>query len=256
MPHLYPAIDPFNVLVLGGTTEGYALAQALADNPHLHVISSLAGRTTTPRLPPGEVRIGGFGGTDGLAAYLRQHNVGAVIDATHPFAANMGWNAAMGGAKAGVPVLRLERTAWSPGPGDTWIEVDEWEAAASIVGRQARRVLLAVGRQELEAFALIDSAWFLVRSVETPNPLPMFRHAEILLARGPFDLNSERELLTARQIDTIVCKNSGGTATEAKLIAARELGIQVVMKRRPLRPDMPTVASTADAVAWLQSIRS
>ena len=128
--------------------------------------------------------------------------------------------------------------------------------AAALVRRQARRVLLAIGRQEIAPFAAIDSAWFLIRAVEAPDPMPAFRHAEVLLARGPFDLAGERQLLARHRIDTIVCKNSGGAATEAKLIAARELGLRVVMRRRPPRPELPTVRSIEAALAWLQALRT
>ncbi len=153
-----------------------------------------------------------------------------------------------------MALLRLERPAWRPISGDDWIEVDDWPEAAELVGRTARRVLLAVGRRELAAFAAIDHVWYLVRSVEPPNPMPPFRQAEFLLARGPFALNGERSLLALHRIDTIVCRNSGGSAADAKLVAARELGIRVAMKRRPARPDVPIVASVAEAVSWVRSL--
>jgi precorrin-6A/cobalt-precorrin-6A reductase len=252
MPQACAASGRLNVLVLGGTSEGLDLARAVAGEPDIRVVSSLAGRTANPRLPPGEVRIGGFGGADGLAAFLLDHAIGVVIDATHPFAATMGRNAEAGCRQAGVPLLRLERPAWRPIPGDDWIEVDDWDEAAEFVGNKARRVLLAVGRREVGAFAAIDHVWFLVRSVEAPNPMPPFRQAEIVLARGPFALNGERSLLAAHRIDTIVCRNSGGSAADAKLLAARELGIRVVMRCRPPRPDLPAVASVSEAIAWLR----
>lgn len=239
-----------NVLVLGGITEACALARELAKLPGMRVISSLAGRTRNPRLPVGEVRIGGFGGPEGLALYLRESRIDAVVDCTHPFAARMGWNAAEGCAAAGVPLLRLERPAWVRQDGDLWSEVDEWPEAAACVGAHAKRVLMAVGRQELEPFAALDRVWFLIRSVEAPAPMPPFTQAEILLARGPFTLESERELLTARGIDTIVCKNSGGL-TDAKLAAARELGVRVVIRNRPRRPETPKAANVAEALGWL-----
>ena len=246
--------DAASVLVLGGTTEGYDLAKSLCEAGEVHVITSLAGRTRQPRLPAGEVRIGGFGGPVGLAAFLRERRISAVVDATHPFAAIMGWNAAEGCREAGVPLLRLERPAWLPGRGDRWHEVIEWSEAAELVARDARRVLLAIGRQELAPFAAIAQVWFLIRSVEAPDPMPPFRQAELLLTRGPFDLASERALLAERRIDTIVCKNSGGTATDAKLAAAREAGIRVIMQRRPQRPELPTVALVAEALAWLPAL--
>jgi precorrin-6A/cobalt-precorrin-6A reductase len=207
-----------------------------------------------PRLPAGEVRIGGFGGSAGLGAFLIDRKISTVVDATHPFAATMGWNAAGACRAKGVPLLRLERPAWLPVEGDCWQQVGEWTEAAEIVAREARRVLLAIGRQELDAFAAVETVWFLIRSVEAPDPMPPFRQAELLLARGPFELTGERELLACRRIDTIVCKNSGGTATEAKLTAARELGIRVVMQRRPLRPETPTVGTVPEALAWLTAL--
>jgi len=242
------------VLVLGGTTEGYDLARALHDAGGVRVVTSLAGRTRQPRLPAGEVRIGGFGGAAALAAFLRERSIFAVVDATHPFAATMGWNAAAACSEAGVPLLRLERPAWLPGAGDRWHEVAEWSDAAELVARAARRVLLAIGRQELAPFAAVDHVWFLIRSLEAPDPMPPFRRAELLLTRGPFRLADERALIAGRRIDTIVCKNSGGTATDAKLTAAREAEIRVVMQRRPQRPELPTVAAVDAALAWLAAL--
>jgi precorrin-6A/cobalt-precorrin-6A reductase len=249
-----PVFAPLTVLILGGTREAYALASVLAGRPDIRVISSLVGRTARPRLPQGEVRIGGFGGEDGLAAYLREHGVRAVIDATHPFAARIGWNAAAACGKVAVPLIRLERPAWRPVDGDDWIEIDDWHDAAAILDKRARRVLLALGRQELAPFSGLDDIWFLIRSVEAPRPMPPFRRAEIILARGPFSVTDERNLLRSRRIDTIVCKNSGGQATDAKLAAARELGVRVVIRRRPTRPDLPIAISTDEALAWLRSV--
>jgi len=240
-------------LILGGTTEGYALAEALADHPRVTPLSSLAGRTSQPRRPAGAVRIGGFGGAEGMAAWAQAAGVRAIIDATHPFARRIGWNAAQAAATAGLPLLRLERPAWVAGPGDCWDEVEDWEQAAAIVGRSARRVLLALGRQELAPFAALPDVWFLIRSVEPPEPLPPFAQAELLLARGPFTEEGEHALLAARQIDTIVCKNSGGSATDGKLAAARRLGVRVVMQRRPPRPDTARTDSVGGALAWLES---
>ena len=242
------------LLVLGGTTEGYDLTEALYEAGGFRTITSLAGRTRRPRRPAGELRVGGFGGARGLAAFLDERRIAAVINATHPFAAAMGRNAAAACREVGVPLLRLERPAWRPGPGDRWLEFGEWAEAAQLIADGARRVLLAIGRQELDAFAALDHVWFLIRSVEAPDPMPPFRQAELLLARGPFDLAGERALLAERQIDTIVCRNSGGAATEAKLVAARELGLRVVMKRRPTGPQVPTVSSVPEALHWLSAL--
>ncbi len=241
-----------SVLILGGTTEAYDLAAALVARGGLRVVTSFAGRTKSPRLPAGEWRSGGFGGADGLADYLRAEKFNAVIDATHPFAAAMAFNAAEACARENVALLRLERAPWRPGPGDRWTEVDTLDDAADILRRDAKRVLMAVGRQELAPFVGLDDVWFLIRSVEAPDPMPAFKNFELLLSRGPFEVADERELLRDRRIDRIVCKNSGGTATQAKLIAARELGIKVIMKRRPPRPNLPIAYTFDDAIAWLK----
>jgi precorrin-6A/cobalt-precorrin-6A reductase len=246
--------DIKKILVLGGTGEGIALAEALREIPHIHVISSLAGRVANPKLPPGEVRIGGFGGAVGLAAYLNDNRIAAVIDATHPFARRMGWNAAEAAAVAKVPLLRYERPAWVAQPGDRWIEVDDWAQAVEALRRSARRVFLALGRQELAPFVQLADIAFVIRSVEPPDAGMKFAQAELVLARGPFKLEDERALLQAHRIDHLVCKNSGGSATDAKLQAARELGITVVMQRRPPRPNTPRVANIAAALDWVQAL--
>ncbi|MFP4280610.1 MAG: cobalt-precorrin-6A reductase [Halochromatium sp.] len=242
------------LLILGGTTEGYALAEALSERSDLRVVSSLAGRTEQPRRPCGESRIGGFGGIPGLIDYLRAQRLDAVIDATHPFAATMGWNAAAACDALGLPLLRLERPAWQPQPGDDWQQIDDWPAAVAALQRSgARRVLLAVGRQELAPFAALDAVSFLIRAVSAPRPLPAFKDARVLLARGPFTLVDERALLADERIDTIVCKNSGGAATAAKLRAARELGVRVIMRQRAPRPPTTLATDVQAALAWLDT---
>lgn len=248
--------DRAPVLILGGTTEGYALAEALEAHARWRPVSSLAGRTGRPRPPVGEMRVGGFGGPEGLARYLAEADIAAVIDATHPFAARMGWNAAEGCAAAGVPLLRLERPAWRPVTGDRWVGVPDWGGAVvALRDMGAHRVLLALGRQDLAPFAVLPRTWFLIRSVEAPDPMPPFAAAEVLLARGPFTLEDETALLRDRAIDAIVCKNSGGTATDAKLTAARMLGVRVVMRDRPPRPaGVPVVASVPEALGWLDRL--
>jgi len=242
------------LLILGGTTEGYRLAEAAVSLPKLRVVSSLAGRVGSPRLPAGEVRIGGFGGIAGLAAFLRQEKIDAVIDATHPFASRMGWNAAGACAETGTALLRLERPAWQPVDGDRWSMAEDWPQAAAALrdaDPAARRVFLAIGRQELAHFTGLDNIWFLIRAVEAPDPALQFAQSELLLARGPFRYADELALLRDHRIDTIVCKNSGGEATDGKLTAARELGIRVVMLQRPERPALPSASDIASAIDWL-----
>ncbi|MFF0480359.1 cobalt-precorrin-6A reductase [Streptomyces sp. NPDC004435] len=236
-----------HVLILGGTTEARALAGLL--HPGTRVTSSLAGRVAEPRLPAGEVRIGGFGGPDGLAAWLREHAVDAVIDATHPFAERISFNAARAAATAHVPLLALRRPGWVPGPGDDWRDVGSLEEAARALDGFGR-VFLTTGRLGLAVFAERPE-WFLVRSVDAPDA-PMPARTEVLLDRGPFTLGGERELIARHRIDVLVTKDSGGAATAPKLSAAREAGIPVVVVRRPPVPEgVPTVATPEEAVAWV-----
>ncbi|MCA1909748.1 MAG: cobalt-precorrin-6A reductase [Magnetospirillum sp.] len=238
------------LLILGGTRDAYDLAQILASQPGLRVVSSLAGRTDAPRRPAGEMRVGGFGGPQGLASYLRDNGIDAVVDATHPFAMQMGWNAARACAETGTRLLRLERPAWQAGPGDRWHFVDDWQQAAPWLAANSRRALLAVGRQDVAAFAGLDHIWFLIRSVQPPDPPPSLAQAEFLLARGPFDQQAEHDLLRTHRIDTIVCKNSGGV-TDGKLLAARQLGLPVVMRQRPPRPATAQATDIPQVLDWL-----
>jgi precorrin-6A/cobalt-precorrin-6A reductase len=234
------------VLVLGGTTEGRELAAACATVPGISTVSSLAGRTSDPLLPHGELRIGGFGGVLGLAEYLRAERIGAVVDATHPFAATMSGHAVAAAESVGVPLLLLRRPEWTERPGDDWRRVSSIEDAAATLPDE--RVFLTTGRQEIAAFAGLDRCWFLARSVEPPQP-PMPRRIEVLLDRGPFTVDGEKALLGDHRIDVLVTKNSGGA--DAKLAAARALGVPVIMIDRPPAPPAPTAETVAAAVAWL-----
>ncbi|MFJ5552379.1 cobalt-precorrin-6A reductase [Streptomyces sp. NPDC093225] len=245
---------PRHVLVLGGTTEARRLAETLAGLPGLRLTTSLAGRVARPVLPPGEVRIGGFGGPEGLAAWLRQHRVAALVDATHPFAERISFNAAAAARAAGVPLLAVRRPSWQPHEGDDWHPVDSLEGAAALLadGRLGERVFLTTGRMGLAAFAGLDGPWFLVRSVDAPDGARPPR-TEVLLDRGPFTLDGERALLRAHRIDVLVTKDSGGTATAPKLAAAREAGIPVVVVRRPpTPPGVPTAPDVPTAAAWVR----
>jgi precorrin-6A/cobalt-precorrin-6A reductase len=236
------------ILVLGGTAEARELADAL-DTAGVPVTSSLAGRVSRPRLPAGAVRIGGFGGPEALARWLSENGVAAVVDATHPFAERISASASAACPRAGVPLLRLQRPGWREGPGDDWHWVADLDAAAAAIGSLGERVLLTTGRQGLAAFAGVEDAWFLVRCVERPDP-PLPPQHELLLDRGPYTLAGELALMDRHRIDVVVTKDSGGVLTEAKLEAARAKGLPVVVVRRPPRPDMETVATVADALAW------
>jgi precorrin-6A/cobalt-precorrin-6A reductase len=236
------------ILILGGTAEARELAAAL-DGARIAVVSSLAGRVGNPRLPRGEVRIGGFGGPDALARWLGEHGAAAVVDATHPFAERISASAARACPAAGVPLLRLERPGWTARPGDQWHRVPDLEAAAALVPTLGTRVFLTTGRQGLGAFAAVDDAWFLVRCVDPPAP-PLPLHHELLLDRGPYSLAGERSLLDHHAIDLVVTKDSGGAATEPKLDAARERGLPVIVVERPPRSAAPAVGTVAEALAW------
>ena len=239
------------VLILGGTAEARELAGRL-HRAGVAVTSSLAGRVANPRLPEGDVRIGGFGGPEALARWLAEHRVGAVVDATHPFARRISASAARAAPAAGVPILRLERPGWTERPGDRWHWVDDLDEAAAAIGGMGERVLLTTGRQGLSCFAGIDHAWFLIRCVDPPGP-PLPARCKILLDRGPYTLDGELALVDQHAIDLIVTKDSGGTHTRAKLDAARERGLPVIVVRRPPRPDVPTEASVEAAVDWARA---
>ncbi|MFF3501036.1 cobalt-precorrin-6A reductase [Streptomyces sp. NPDC003247] len=244
-----------HVLILGGTTEARRLAELLHGVPGLELTSSLAGRVASPRLPPGRVRVGGFGGAEGLTAWLREHAVDALVDATHPFAGTIGFHAARAAATAGVPLLALRRPGWVPAEGDDWHEADSLEHAARLLPVLGRRVFLTTGRMGLAAFAASDGLRFLVRSVDAPEP-PYPLHMDVLLERGPFTLDGERELLRRHRIDVVVTKDSGGAATAPKLIAAREAGIPVVVVRRPPVPEgVAVVPDPEQAAQWIEERR-
>jgi precorrin-6A/cobalt-precorrin-6A reductase len=242
-----------NLLILGGTGEAAALAKAALARfgDSMSVTTALAGRTRHPGPIAGEVRIGGFGGPDGLAEYLLEHAVDRLIDATHPFAAGISRTARLAANRTGVPRLVLLRPPWRRHPLDRWIEVDSIEAAALLVGRIGKRAWLTVGAGSLAPFAAVAGVRFIVRLIDQPSEgLPLLSH-EVVLGRGPFGLAGERHMLQRHAIDVLVCKASGGAATEAKLLAARELGLPVIMVRRPPREPGPAVDTIDAALDWL-----
>lgn len=239
------------VLILGGTGDAAELAAFAANLPGIEVIVSLAGRTRQPKDVAGNIRIGGFGGVAGLSAYLREEKIDLLIDATHPFAAQISINAIASAAEVGIGALMLVRPMWQRVIGDNWIEVENIEAAALKLSLSSKRVFLTIGRQELAAFAHIKDIWFLMRMIDPPQPNTLVPKGLLLYDRGPFTLASERQLLIQHAIDTIVSKNSGGDATYAKIIAARELNIPVVMVQRPAIPQSDRVANVEAALNWL-----
>jgi precorrin-6A/cobalt-precorrin-6A reductase len=253
-PMSAPESRPCRVLLLGGTGEAAELARLALQRfaPRLALITSLAGRTARPMAIPGEVRIGGFGGAEGLADYLRGQAIDALIDATHPFAEQISRHARLACEAAGVPRLMLLRPPWRRHDLDRWVEVEDLAGAAGVVGKLGRRAWLTVGAGDLAAFADIVDVRFLVRLIDQPRHRLALRFHEIVLGRGPFTVAEERHIIERHAIDVLVCKASGGSATEAKLIAAREMSLPVVMVRRPPREAGEAVESLADALSWLE----
>jgi precorrin-6A/cobalt-precorrin-6A reductase len=239
------------ILILGGTTEARQLAGRLAARTGLNVTLSLAGRTAAPAAQPVPVRIGGFGGAEGLADYLRVERIDALVDATHPYAAVISVNAAAAAARAGVPLVAVRRPAWTPVPGDRWIEIDQVADAVRALGAISRRVFLALGRKEIIPFEAAPHHHYLVRSVDPVVPPLDVPAAVYVTARGPFPEAAERALLGQYGIDIVVAKNSGGSATYGKIAAARALSLPVIMLRRPALPEVAAVETVEEVVDWL-----
>lgn len=241
------------VLVLGGTAEARALAGLLHADARFDTTSSLAGRTAAPALPAGRNRTGGFGGAAGLAGWLRAHRVDALVDATHPFAATISRNAADAAAATGVPLLVLRRPGWTAGPGDDWHWTGGLADAAGLLPRLGTRAFLTVGRQDLAALAGLRMPC-VARCVEPPGP-PLPADCRVLLARGPFTVAGERAVLREHGIDVVLTKDSGGPSTAAKLTAAREARLPVVLVRRPPAPEgVRTVETPAAAADFLRTL--
>ena len=245
------------LLLLGGTAEARLLAERCAQTSAFETIVSLAGRTANPAPLPASLargrRVGAFGGTTGQVAFLREAAVAAVVDATHPFAERISAHAATACGELGLPLLRLERSAWAPQPGDCWLSVPDEAAAAARLPGLGRRVFLSSGRSGLHHYAPLWEHWFLVRLIEAPRePLPLPGPAHHwLLGRGPFTTEREAALLEHYAIEVLVAKNSGGDATYAKIAAARQRGIPVVLVERPAASPAPRVTSVGEAWAWL-----
>ncbi|WP_155912025.1 cobalt-precorrin-6A reductase [Methylobacterium sp. 77] len=239
------------LLILGGTSEASALVKAL--DARIDAILSLAGRTSAPKREPVRTRIGGFGGSEGLAAWITDHRIEAVIDATHPFAARISGNAALACQRAAVPLLAVRRPPWERCEGDRWTEVDTMAEAALTLGPAPRRVFLTIGRLEVGAFSVAPQHDYVVRAIEPiGDALSVPRLTEIA-ARGPFDEAAEAAFLAERRIEVLVSKNSGGGATYGKIAAARAAGLPVIILRPPAKPDVASVPDAAGALAWLST---
>ena len=242
------------ILILGGTGEARELASRAVEKfgTGVEVISSLAGRTAGPEAIAGSVRSGGFGGSEGLAAYLRDENISCVIDATHPFAAEITAHAHAACLRQDVPRLLLERPPWDPPAGGRWVEVKDMAEAAAALPRLGKRVFLTTGRR-VEAFTDVPDTWFLVRLMEAPaEPLPLADH-QVIIGRPPFDLADERKIIDEHRIDCLVSKMSGGDATRAKIVAAHDAGIPVLFIARPFLPPGNAVATVHEAIQWLEA---
>lgn len=239
------------VLILGGTGEARALANALNEEDNIDVISSLAGRTDNPLLPDGSTRIGGFGGVAGLCAYLRTENIDLVVDATHPFAARISGNAAEAAHQAGIGVLRLERPPWQAEEGDMWHHVQSLEDAVAALPENAI-AFVTIGRQQLASFLDREDVRIIARAIERPK-IPVPDHWTILLDRAPFTLENELALFEEYCVDVLVTKNAGGTETREKLLAARALGKPVIIIDRLPKPPVETYESIATIIMAIKN---
>jgi precorrin-6A/cobalt-precorrin-6A reductase len=239
------------ILILGGTTEARMLGERLARRGDLDVTLSLAGRTRSPVPHAVPIRVGGFGGVVGLADYLAEERIEVLIDATHPYATVMSANAAAAAHKTGVQFVALGRPPWTAVEGDRWIEVNDTRAAVSAIGTESRCVFVALGRNELAPFSGAPQHRYLVRSVDPVDPPLSLPSVAYVNARGPFSEADDRALMMAHGIDVVIAKNSGGPAAYGKIAAARALGIEVILVRRPPLPSGPAVESVDDALAWL-----
>jgi precorrin-6A/cobalt-precorrin-6A reductase len=239
------------ILILGGSSEASALARLVAGEPRIEATLSLAGRTQHPAAAPIALRVGGFGGVEGLVAHLLRERVEAVIDATHPFAAQMSRHAAEACGRLGLPHIVLTRAPWAQREGDRWIEVEDATGAAAALGAAPRRVFLTVGRLSVPAFAVSPRHRYLIRTIEAPRGLEALPDHRLILARPPFALADEERLMREEGIEILVSKNSGGAASYAKIEAARELGLRVVMVRRPKPACGHSVHEPEEALAWI-----
>jgi precorrin-6A/cobalt-precorrin-6A reductase len=241
-----------NILVLGGTIEASRLVALLAQ-AGLASTLSYAGRVERPKPQPVPVRIGGFGGVAGLAEYLRSHAITHLVDATHPFAAQISTNAVSAANQTNTPLLALTRPAWQPQAGDSWHNVADIPAAVAALATPPRRILLALGRMHLAAFAAQPQHHYVLRLVDPPQTPPPLPDHHILLDRGPFTATADEALLRAHKIELIVCKNAGGSGAEAKLIAARALGLPVLMITRPALPPRRETHDPTAVLDWIKT---
>ncbi|MDK9719867.1 MAG: cobalt-precorrin-6A reductase [Rhodospirillales bacterium] len=242
---------PRNLLILGGTSEAAELARRIG--PNFDFVTSLAGRMTTIPDLPGRLRVGGFGGAEGLSRYLEDEKISAVIDATHPFARHISAHALEACRTMEVPLLTLLRPPWPKEEGDRWFAAADMADAARQLPGLGKRAFLTIGRQEMDAFRDVLQVWFLVRMIDPPSqPLP--ENWQVILGRPPFDADGEGRLMQEHGIDVLVTKASGGAATHGKILAARQLGLPVLMIERPQTNSGASAASIDEALAWLNNL--
>jgi precorrin-6A/cobalt-precorrin-6A reductase len=240
------------LLILGGTTDSALLIERSAQLPGVTVIASLAGRTPKPNIPKiAQVRIGGFGGIEGLIEYLQKEKIDLVVDATHPFATQISHNAAAAAAVTGIPRLMLSRPVWEAQSCDRWVLVESHTEAAEILPKLGNRIFLTTGRQHLSTFAHLQTLWFLMRMITPPEHHALIPPGKILLDQGPFELENEKMLLQEHGIQVLVSKNSGGQAAYAKILAARALELPIVMITRPSLPVGEVVTDVEAALSWI-----
>lgn len=240
------------LLILGGTTEASALARQMAGRADISPVLSFAGRTRDPVPPPIPFRTGGFGGIDGLKAYLAEHRIDAVIDATHPFAARMSHHAEAACRDLHLPLAAFTRPGWTRQDGDRWTIVSGMPAAVRAIGDRPRTVFLTVGGLQVAAFAHAPKHRYIVRTIEPPDAIAALPDHRLILARGPFSAEDETALMRNEHVKVLITKNSGGAATEAKLTAARALGIEVIMVERPAAENVPVFHALDDILAWIE----
>ncbi len=245
----------YRLLILGGTSEASALSRRLADEPGVAALLSLAGTTANPASAPIPQRVGGFGGAEGLRAFIRSNRIAAVVDATHPFAERMSANAVAACRAAGTPLVVFTRPPWTPENGDRWTEVATMDDAVEALGAERRTVFLTQGRLQLAAFAKAPHHRYIVRTIDPPSDIGALPDCKLILARGPFALADELALMRGEGIEALVTKNSGGHATYAKIEAARMLGVGVVIVRRPDAPEAKTLHDLDAVMAWIAAQR-
>lgn len=243
-------------LLFGGTSEARELARRIATDGRFDALVSLAGRTSEPLRQSLPVRVGGFGSVDGLIRCLEEWRIDKAIDATHPFAARISANVAAACAALRVPLIGLTRAPWRPEPGDKWIEGGDNAAAVEALGENPRRVFLTIGRLGLADYARAPQHFYLVRSIDRPSHDDLPPRHELVLARGPFDVESEIALMRTASVDVLVSKNSGGQSTYAKILAARALGLEMIVIARPRAEHIPIVHDIEQAMAFLRGDRA